>query len=166
MGSSESSKCTVPDIGVEEVKKKMIFENHRNCVGMYVPYRCYIGDEDKVFDVMKDSEKENILSNFYLKEITWWYQRIGSHRVLQLYFKCSRCGECKWVEMDKTTRGKNISYGFTDYQPPQWWHWEKEPRYSYNFNEILNYFYNAPNYYNLTKNNCKDFANYIWKRID
>ena len=32
MGSSESSKCGVSDIGVDETKKKMILECHISCV--------------------------------------------------------------------------------------------------------------------------------------
>ena len=67
--------------------------------------------------------------------------------------------------MDKTTGGKNIEYGYKCYDCPPWWHWEKYPKYSYDFNEILGYFNRASNYYHGTGNNCMHFAYAIWNKI-
>ena len=71
----------------------------------------------------------------------------------------------KYIELDKSTSGKNIDYAHNSYDPPQWWHWRKWPSNTYTFNEILNYFENAPNNYNWATNNCKDFAHYIYDKI-
>lgn len=67
--------------------------------------------------------------------------------------------------MDKTTGGKNISYGYESYPCPPWWHWEKYPKNSYDFNDTLSYFNYASNYYQGTMNNCMHFAYSIWNII-
>ena len=226
MGSSNSSKCPVPNLGVDTIKEKMIIYNHEACVvkRKWEEIRTnkkidnerdkwfidFIGiilekltdtersnyfndnkdavtainyiikcDEKKnneicglfsnysenfnydLYQKMTNDEKNKIFSNFKLYVIRWFYQRVGSHRVLQLEFNCRRCSKSKTIEMDKTTSGKNINYDNNSYDPPQWWHWRKWPNNDYSFKEILRNFMNAPNYYN-----CKDFAHYIWDRVD
>lgn len=230
MGSSESSKTPVSDIGVEETKKKMILENHQDCIlktklkEIKIYYE--IKDEDSDFAIKKkisdkgindkdkwfinfikkynledkemddrdifiyiiknesklaqlsknldyiyndipDDEKKDILYKFKLAYCWWFYQRIGSHRVLQFKFDCGECGTRKTIEMDKSTSGKNIGYENYDYNPPQWWHWKKTPYnwISYNFNDILEYYRNASNYYHGITNNCSDFAHEVYDKI-
>ena len=120
---------------------------------------------DKEYDNIPDSEKEKILDRFHLYVIRWFYQRVGSHRVLQLLFSCSKCGKDKTIEMDKSTTEKNIDYANNSYDPPQWWHWRKWPSYTYTFNDILRYFKNASNKYNWASNNCSHFAHEIYDKI-
>lgn len=229
MGSSESSKTPVSNIGVDETKKKMILENHQDCVlktklkaiknnygikneysnddifkkikiqgindndKWFINYiKNYIIDEvmndyevvayiiknenkltlfskklDDVYNDISDHDKYNILDKFKLAYCWWFYQRVGSHRVLQLKFDCKECNTRKTIEMDKSSSGKNIGYENFNYDPPQWWHWKKTP-YSwapYTFNDILGYYKNASNYYHWSKDNCKDFAHEIYDKI-
>ena len=233
MGSSGSSKCTVPNLGVSETKKRMILDDgHKSCVvktkletipnNVKFSYLNDINDKNikkndkwfykflgkvfldfteeerkkyvkssdsddeivfneelksilvqnsdyvqEVYDLMTDKEQDIILENFHLDIIRWFYQRIGSHRVLQLDFYCKKCGKNKYIEMDKTTKGKNINYARNDYDPPQWWHWKKiNLKYTYTFIDILRYYNYAPNYYNWATNNCKDFAKSIYNKIE
>ena len=242
MGSYQSSGRYIYDIGEDEVKKKMILYNHRNCILKAklkeIKNKYGIKDEDSaVFIINKLSEKEinyedkwfiniiknnqsehlqkwfnhfinnftreemsakyiiayiitnnnqlvnfseylddeynnipsseinNMLSKFHLYVCRWFYQRVGSHRILQLNFDCKECGASKTIEMDKTTNGKNIYYANNDYDPPQWWHWRKWPKYTYDFNDILRYYRNASNHYNSLTNNCCHFAHEIYDNI-
>ena len=231
MGSSESSKTPVSNIGVDETKKKMILEGHQNCIlkakikeiknnyginygdsvrqihlkllekgindrdKWFINFiKKYISKDKEMTDgeiivyiinneydltvfskyldneyyCIPDNEKENMLYKFKLAYCWWFYQRVGSHRVLQLKFDCEECGVRKTIEMDKSSSGKNIGYENNDYDPPQWWHWKKTPYnwISYNFNDILRYYRNASNYYHWSKDNCKDFAHEVYDKIN
>ena len=68
--------------------------------------------------------------------------------------------------MDKTTSGKNISYGYKRYTCPPWWHWEKKPKKYYDFNDIMKYFSNASNEFHGISNNCMHFAYSIYNNIE
>ena len=216
MGSSNSSKCTVPNLGEYDTKKKMILNNHQNCIlktkfkeikekygNKYENKEIdnndkwfinfikinYLDDSytekeiikyittknvdlnkyseylDNEYDNIPDSEKSKMLSKFHLSVCWWYYQRVGSHRVLQLIFHCKECGSSKTIEMDKSTSGKNIDYANNSYNAPQWWHWRKYPKYTYDFNDILRYYHRASNEYNWAKNNCSHFAHEIYDNI-
>ena len=207
MGSSESSKCGVSDIGVDLTKKKMILYSHLYCVKNYLKegikssknsikekIECpneisdfvkkiqekleegTMGPEqiknkiddlpgDEIYEIMSYDVKQKILTEFKLQEIDWKYNSSNLHRELRLKFKCKKCNTTKYVIMDKTTGGKNISYGYKYYDYP-WWHWEKYPENSYDFNEIMSFFHNASNYYHGTTDNCMHFAYSIWNQIE
>ena len=207
MGSSESSKCGVSDIGVDLTKKKMILYSHICCVKNYLKegikssnnslkdkiecpneirdfvkkiqemleeetveseqIKKKIDDlsENEIYEIMSYDVKQKILSEFKLQEIDWKYNSSNFHRELRLKFKCKKCNTTKYVIMDKTTGGKNIAYGYKYYDSP-WWHWKKYPKYTYDFNEIMNFFYNASNYYHGTRDNCMHFAYSIWDKIE
>ena len=216
MGSN-SSKCTVPNLGEYETKKKMILNNHQNCIlktkfkEINEKYRKFLGENieidnndkwfinfikinylgdsytekeiieyiimvnvdlnkyseylDNEYDNIPDSEKSKMLSKFHLYVCRWYYQRIGSHRVLQLNFDCKECGISKTIEMDKSTSGKNLDYANNSYNAPQWWHWRKWPKYTYDFNDILRYYHRASNEYDWATNNCSHFAHEIYDNI-
>ena len=217
MGSSESSKCGVSDIGVEETKKRMILDDHLKCIKAYlkdnikfsnfggvIVYPSEIRDvidkikkmlkEEKkikenegkeilvikikniideltveeIYDVLSFDNKKAFLSKFKLIEIDWKYNKEinNYHRELRLEFKCRECETTKYVIMDKTTSGKNISYGYKVYNCPPWWHWEKKPDKYYDFNDIMKYFSNASNEYHGISNNCMHFAYSIWSNIE
>ena len=65
---------------------------------------------------------KKILSKFELKEIDWKYNSDINdyHRELSLEFKCQKCCTTKYMIMDKTTGGKNISYAYKAYSCPPW----------------------------------------------
>ena len=229
MGSSGSSKCTVPNIGIDKAEKKMIIDEHGYCIlkrklkkikekygDSFSEYEQWwnkikvekknkwfvyfienklnetdrsnfrnkcgssgqknvIEDifskysdrlDDEIYNKMDNDEKKEILSNFELKVIKWYYAWIGSHRVLQLDFECRLCNKTKYIELDKDTSGKNIDYAHNSYDPPDWWERHKKyPSKTYTFNDILDYFKNASNKYNWATNNCKDFAKSIFDKI-
>ena len=123
------------------------------------------GQENEIYEIMSYDVKQKILSEFKLQEIDWKYNSSNFHRELRLKFKCKKCNTTKYVIMDKTTGGKNIAYGYKYYDSP-WWHWKKYPKYTYDFNEIMNFFYNASNYYHGTRDNCMHFAYSIWDKIE
>lgn len=168
---SDKSKGGVNDDGVDSTKKKMILESHSCCVKNYLKEIGFSTqnnidelNEDILYYLISDDIKKNILSKFKLRKIVWNYNYKGLHRVLLLTFKCEKCNETKYLRMDKTRRKKNISYGYKSYKK-KWWNWEKYPKNSYNFNEILSYFCGASNYYHITLNNCMHFAYEIWNKI-
>lgn len=135
--------------------------NHENELTMFSK------NLDDVYNCIPYDEKKIMLSKFRLAYCWWFYERFGSHRVLQLEFDCEECGRRKTIEMDKSSSGKNIGYEKNDYDPPEWWHWKKTP-YNwivYNFNNILEYYRNASNYYHWAKDNCKDFAHEVYDKI-
>lgn len=172
--SSGSSKCNVPTIGVDGIKKKVrcfdcYLKRNDKQKELWEKMKISKSKEDKedFLDLkMTDDEKEKELDNFILTQVAWYYARDGFHRILQLRFECNFCHDCHYVQMDKTTEGKKIRYGYTYYKAPEWWHWYKKPSYSYSFKTILKYFTNSENYYHWAKNNCKDFAHSIWDKIE
>ena len=119
----------------------------------------------------RDSVKREVMHsqpfhNVVLSKIYYNYKAIGSHRFIELYFSCQNCGYSKYVRMDKTSNGsKNIDYFSNPFDEKGWWWWEKKPKRTYTYDDCINLFDNAPSGYHLTKNNCADFARYIWNRI-
>ena len=120
------------------------------------------------YDNIPKIEKEKILQRFGLEEISWFYNYLGMHRVLQSTFRCTECNSIKYITMDKTTSKKNINYGHRSFNNRYWRQWKKRPYWwcYHSFNIILKYFKEASNNYNLLFNNCCDFAAEIYYRIE
>ena len=119
----------------------------------------------------RDSVKREIMHcqpnhTVVLSKIYYNYKAIGSHRFIELYLSCQNCGYSKYVRMDKTSNAsKNIDYFSSPFNEKGWWWWEYKPKRTYTYDDCINLFDNAPSGYHLTKNNCADFARYIWNRI-
>ena len=152
---------------LKEEKKKN--ENEESNEDLVIKIKNKIDEltEEEIYNKLSFNNKNRTLSKFELKEIEWKYNsKINHyHRILRLKFKCKKCQITKYVTMDKTARGKNISYGYKPYSCPPWWHWEKIPKNYYDFNDIIKYFSNASNYYHGVSNNCMHFAYSIWNKI-
>ena len=150
-------------------KKKKIKENEGKEI-LVIKIKNKIDEltDEEIYDVLSFDNKKAFLSKFKLIEIDWKYNKEinNYHRELRLEFKCRECETTKYVIMDKTTSGKNISYGYKVYNCPPWWHWEKKPDKYYDFNDIMKYFSNASNEYHGISNNCMHFAYSIWSNIE
>ena len=157
--SSDSLRgFTVPNLGeksVSEIIGKHEYNNYTNSKGEVV--------------------KENPTGHkFYLVSIHYYYKNVGSHRIIQACFHCNSC-ICGWyVYTDKTSNGsKNINiskkdfFEFNDKEGDGYWtfwnYWVKKNK-TFTYWNFLNLYHDAPSGYHLIKNNCADFARYIWKR--
>ena len=110
---------------------------------------------------------DNPNHNIYLDKMYWNYKAVGSHRFIELYFKCRNCCFSQYVRMDKTSDGcKNIDCFSDSFNEKGWWWWDYTPKYTVTFEDCIRLFYNAPSGYNLASNNCSHFADYIWQRIN
>ena len=73
--------------------------------------------------------------------------------------------------MDKTTdASKNIDIDKKDFYSylntnDSWmrWYYKVQKNKYFNYYDCLRLYHNAPSGYHYTKNNCADFARYIWK---
>lgn len=129
--------------------------------------RQYTVNDVGVENVRKIMIHDNPNHNIYLYKIYYNYKAIGSHRFLELLFYCRNCSFSKYVRMDKTSDGsKNINYFNEPFKDKGWWWWKYIPKNTVTFEDCIRLFNNAPTGYNLARNNCADFAKYIWKRID
>ena len=119
-----------------------------------------------VENVRKIMIHDNPNHNIYVDKMYWNYKAVGSHRFIELFFKCRNCCFSKYVRMDKTSDGsKKIDYFSDSFNEKGWWWWEYVPKRT-DFKDCIKYFDDARSGYHKLFNNCADFARYIWNRLD
>ena len=160
-GSSKSWGFTVPNKGVSSVSQVIGNHEYNNCVI----------DGSGYVDSIESGNSTG--HKFYLESIHYYYKNVGSHRIIQLNLQCNSCN-CGWyVYMDKTSdASKNINmskkdfFDFNDKENDGYWtywnYWIKKNK-NFSYWDCLRLYHNAPSGYHITRNNCADFARYIWK---
>ena len=108
---------------------------------------------------------------FYLTSISYYYKTVGSHRIIQLELDCNSCSDGWYIYMDKTNdASKNIDIDTKDFYSymntnDNWmcWYYKVKKNKYFDYSDCLKLYHGAPSGYHYTKNNCADFARYIWK---
>ncbi len=129
--------------------------------------------EEHEYDKITNSEgKEEKTPNghkYYVSSIHYYYQTIGSHRIIKIGLDCNKCCDGWWLYMDKTSdASKNIDIsreGLFKYLGSNY-HWSRWDYYydhkNFDYEDCLRLYHNAPSGYSFLLNNCADFARYIW----
>ena len=105
-------------------------------------------------------------SNIYLKKVYWCYNRFGQHNLIELNLKCVICDK-KFISIfHKTSDGKKNILSDEHCTGKYWIRWEKEPKNYISYLELLKFYDEESNDYNLFINNCYHFARAIWNKIE
>ena len=103
----------------------------------------------------------------FLIKINWFYFVFNFHRILLLNFGCDICNNKFDILMHKTQSGKEIiinpnPISYNNYYSKKWEYILKS-KISYGFCEQC--FDEASGDWTIIKNNCGDFAKFIWEKI-
>lgn len=111
------------------------------------------------------------VNDCFLKKINWCYFvfKFKFHRILFLNFRCDQCNKEFVILMHKTQNGKEIitenQRSYNDYNNcyKKKWEYILKRKISYGFCEQC--FDEASGDWTIIKNNCGDFAKFIWEKI-
>ena len=112
------------------------------------------------------NKKKKPEKNFVIL-MKWFFSHFGLHRTIELIFLCDRCQKKIYMCMHKTQEGKQLTIHGKEIQKSKIFYslWIYIPKNKINYDYCEKYFDEASGDLTILSNNCKDFANYIWKNI-